>query len=55
MAEKKDRIYMPAGVGGLIKYGEEEEGIKLKPIHVVYFVIGIIFLELFLKFVFPLI
>ncbi|MEM5802243.1 MAG: preprotein translocase subunit Sec61beta [Candidatus Aenigmatarchaeota archaeon] len=56
MAEKRDRVYVPAGIGGLIRYGEEEEkGIKLKPKHVVYFVVAIILLELILKFAFPLV
>ncbi|MGC8993385.1 MAG: preprotein translocase subunit Sec61beta [Candidatus Aenigmatarchaeota archaeon] len=34
---KKDKVYIPTGIGGLIRYGEEEESkIKLKPEHVVY-------------------
>lgn len=47
---KKDKIYMPLGVGGVIRYSEEEESkIKLKPEHLVYLIIGIIAIELFLK------
>lgn len=47
---KKDKIYMPMGVGGLIKYGEEEESkIKLKPEHLVYLIIGIAVIEIVLK------
>ena len=51
MAKKSDRLYMPAGTGGLIRYSEsEKELIKIKPKHVVYIVVGIIILELILKF-----
>ena len=43
---------MPSGMGGLIRYPEEEkEVIKLKPMHVIYIVIGVFVFELFLKFV----
>jgi len=50
---KKDKIYMPAGTGGLIRYGEEQkELIKIKPRHVVYITIGIIVLEVILKIFF---
>ena len=49
---KKDKIFLPMSVGGLIRYPEEEkEVIKLKPKHVVYLVIAIIVLEIVLKFV----
>ena len=48
---KKDKIYMPMGIGGLIKYGEEEESkIKLKPEHLVYIIIALAIFEIFLKF-----
>jgi len=47
---KKDRIYMPMGIGGLIRYGEEEESkIKLKPEHLVYLAVSIAVLEIVLK------
>ena len=50
---KRDKIYMPAGTGGLIRYGEEgKEAIRLKPEHVVAIVIAIVLLELFMKFFF---
>jgi len=46
---KRDKIYMPSGIGGLIRYPEEERvKIKLKPIHVVWAVIAIIIFELIL-------
>jgi len=47
---KKDKVYLPAGTGGLIRYGEEQkELIKIKPKHVVYIAICIIILEIALK------
>lgn len=48
---KKDKVYMPMGTGGLIRYSEEEKQLlKIKPKHVVGIVIGIVILELILKF-----
>lgn len=50
---KKDKVYMPTGVGGLMRYGEEgEQVIKLEPKHVVAVVLIIITLEIFLKIFF---
>ena len=50
---KRDKIYMPSGMGGLIRYPEEEkEVIKLKPEYVVWIVIVIVALELILKVLF---
>jgi len=40
---------MPMGTGGLLRYHEEEEMFKIKPVHVVLIVISIIALELLLK------
>ena len=41
MAEQKERTYMPAGIGGLIRYQEEEEQvIKINPKHLVYGVVA---------------
>lgn len=34
MAEK-ERTYMPQGTAGLIRYFETDEGVKIKPQHVV--------------------
>ncbi len=49
---KKDKVYMPSGMGGLIRFPEEEkEVIKLKPKHVVWIVLGIAAAEIALKFV----
>ncbi|MEM5766064.1 MAG: preprotein translocase subunit Sec61beta [Candidatus Aenigmatarchaeota archaeon] len=47
---RRDRIYMPMGTGGLLRYQEEEEMLTIKPEHVVIIVVGIIALELLLKF-----
>jgi len=48
---KKDRIYMPSGAGGLIRFGEEgEQKIKLKPVWVVYIVAALVVVEIVLKF-----
>lgn len=49
---KKDRLYMPMGTGGLIKYSEEEKSaIKLKPKHVIWIVVGVIIFELILRLI----
>lgn len=48
---KKDMSRIPVGMAGLVRYGEEtKEGIKLKPEYVVAFSIGIIVVEVILKF-----
>ena len=50
---KSDKVYMPSGIGGLIRYPDEEkEVIKLKPKHVVFIVLGIAVFEILLKFLF---
>jgi preprotein translocase subunit Sec61beta len=50
---KKDKVYMPSGMGGLIRYGEEGEVIiKLKPMHLVYISAALVAAELFLQFFF---
>ena len=51
MAKNKDKVYMPSGVGGLVRYSEEEKQvIKLKPKHVIWIVGGIAVFEIALKF-----
>ena len=53
MAKAGERIYMPMGTGGLMRYPEEEkEVIKLKPKHLIWIVIGIAVFELMLKIIF---
>lgn len=48
---KKDQYRMPTGMAGIVKYGDEpKEAIKIKPEYVIYFTIGLIILELFLRF-----
>ncbi len=50
---KKDKIYMPSGMGGLIRYGEEGKvKIKIKPIQLVYGVAVLVAIELLLRFFF---
>lgn len=50
---KKDKVYLPMGTGGLIRYGEEEESkIKLKPEQLVYLIAALIILEILLKSLF---
>jgi preprotein translocase subunit Sec61beta len=46
----EERISMPSSQGGLVRYfSEYKSKIQIKPIHVVYFVIGVIVIELALK------
>jgi preprotein translocase subunit Sec61beta len=53
MAKKSERVYMPMGTGGLLRYPEEEkELIKIKPKHVVVIVAAIVIFEILLKFLF---
>ena len=50
---KDKKVYMPSGMGGLVRFPEEEkEVVKLKPKHVVWIVLGIAAFEIALKFVF---
>lgn len=45
MAEEK--TYMPAGMGGLMRFGEEEEPLfKIKPKYVIYVIVGVVVLEI---------
>jgi preprotein translocase subunit Sec61beta len=49
---KRDKVYMPSGAGGLVRFGEEgEQKIKLKPEWVIYLVVGLVALEMLLKFI----
>ncbi len=44
---KEEKTYMPSGMGGLVRYGEEEENkIKIEPKQVIYIVVGIVVLEI---------
>lgn len=50
---KRDKVYMPSGMGGLIRYGEEGKvKFRIKPEQLIYIVIGIVAVELVLKFFF---
>jgi preprotein translocase subunit Sec61beta len=47
---KKDKVYMPMGSGGLLRYGEEgEELIKIKPMQVIIIVAVLVVVEILLK------
>ncbi len=51
MAKDSEKTYMPAGMGGLMRFGEEEEPIvKIKPKQVIYIIISIVVVELIAKF-----
>lgn len=51
MGKQKDKIYMPMGTGGLLRYSEEEkEVVKVTPKQVVAIVVTIVVLEIILKF-----
>ncbi|MEM0333651.1 MAG: preprotein translocase subunit Sec61beta [Candidatus Aenigmatarchaeota archaeon] len=51
MVKQKDKIYLPAGVSGLIRYGEKEESkIKITPKNLIYFSIGIGILLIVIRF-----
>lgn len=50
-----DKIHMPAGFGGLLRYDEEyDTKFKLKPSHVVIFIILIVLFVIGLNIFFPL-
>ena len=47
---KKDRLRMPTGMAGLVRYGEEsKEQIKIKPKYVIGFCVVIVVMELLLR------
>lgn len=48
---KEEKTYLPAGSGGLIRFGEEgEHKIQIEPKHVIYIVVGIVVIELIARF-----
>lgn len=48
----KEKNYMPQSTAGLMRYYEEsQESIKFKPEHVAIVSIGIVVLEIFIKFI----
>jgi len=50
MARQKDKVYLPMGGGGLMRYQEEaEEMLVIKPNHLVALVVGIIIFEIVIK------
>lgn len=55
MARQKDRVYMPMGTGGLMRFSEEEKVlVKVKPKQVVYLIAGIVAMELVVKIILAL-
>lgn len=45
MAEEK--TYMPSGIGGLMRFGDEEEPlVKIKPKHVIFIIAAVVVMEL---------
>jgi preprotein translocase subunit Sec61beta len=51
---RRERIYLPMGFGGLIRYSEKERGfIKLKPQHVIIGIILLVVVEIILRVFFP--
>jgi len=53
MTKQRDKIYMPMGTGGLLRYSEEEKVlIKVKPKIVVAVVAGLVVFEIILKLFF---
>ena len=49
---KKDKTRLPSGMAGLVRYDEElKNAPKLKPEWVIGFAIGVVILELILRFV----
>mgnify|MGYP001774057137 CR=1 FL=1 len=49
---KRDRVYVPSGIGGLIRYPEEEKTkIVLKPEHVIAFCFLIAIIEIILALI----
>jgi len=51
----QNKINTPAGFGGLVRYGEEYDSrLKLKPEHVVIFIIAVILLVTALKIFWPI-
>jgi len=51
----QNKINVPAGYGGLVRYGEEYESkLKLKPEHVIAFIIVVVLLVTVLKIFWPI-
>ncbi len=49
----KDKIAMPSGVGGLVRYGvEDKELIQIKPKYVVAIAFAVVALEIVLRIAF---
>ncbi|MFH1308323.1 MAG: preprotein translocase subunit Sec61beta [archaeon] len=50
-----NRIHMPSGFGGLLRYDEEYESkFKLKPEHVIVFIVLVLLFVIILNLFFPI-
>jgi len=55
MARQKDRIYMPMGTGGLLRFAEEEKVIfKVTPNQLIILTVAIVVAEVVLSKLIPL-
>jgi len=55
MVRQKDRIYMPLGTGGLLRFAEEEKVVfKVKPRQVIILTAVVAAVEILLKIFVPL-
>jgi len=53
MAEKR-QVQTPAGMGGLVRYYEEEKSVvKLKPEHILYLIVAVALIEILMHLVAP--
>jgi preprotein translocase subunit Sec61beta len=53
MVKQKDKVYMPMGTGGLLRFSEEEKVvIKIKPKQVIAIITGLVVFEILLKLFF---
>jgi len=51
---KEEKTYMPAGMGGLMRFGEEEEPlVKIKPKHVIFIIVAVVAMELVARVIIP--
>ena len=51
---KEEKTYMPAGMGGLMRFGEEEEPlVKIQPKHVIFIIVAVIVIELLARIAIP--
>lgn len=45
----KNKVSMPSGMGGLVRYYDDVKSkLEIKPMHIIFLIIIVIFIELFL-------